>query len=408
MVLAGGIMVAPATAAVHVLMSSPDHVGSAVPVLAVLLLLDRAPARWWVPILAGVVLAWGLVADNVLLVTAVLPLLAICGGRVCYTVIRRKPLRSRWLELSLIGAAVAAVVLSSGILAVIAAHGGFTIWPVRAKLVAWARVLAHLRVLPRGLALLFGATTAGHASALTIGLGLLHVAGLGVAIWGFGTALWRFRRLGLVDQLIVGSILINLLTYILLTPGDLLYSARDYSVVLPLSAALAGRMVGERLLSARVAPVAVAVLAGYVLSLAVGVSAPPAAQPRDAHLARWLLAHHLDYGLGAYGTGNALTLYARDHVHVVVVTFAGGRCYPFAWETQASGYDARLHDATFVLQAAPSATIRKVFGTPDHVYQVGSTRVFVWHKNLLREVQPASSRPGHGTPHNHSLLPGGL
>ena len=212
MLLAGGIMLAPAAAAVKVLLLSPDHVGSAVPLLAVLLLLDRAPPRWWVPALTGVVLTCALVADNVLVVTAVLPLLAICAGRVCYGVARRQPLRSRWLELALICAAVAAVLLSSGILAVIAAHGGFTVWPVRARLVAWARVLAHLRVLPRGLALLFGATTASHASALTSVLALVHLAGLGLAVWGVGTALWRFARLGLVDQLIVGSVLINLLS----------------------------------------------------------------------------------------------------------------------------------------------------------------------------------------------------
>jgi hypothetical protein len=406
MLLAGGIMLAPQATAVRVLLLAPDHVGSAVPVLAMLLLLDRAPPRWWVPVLTGMVLSCGLVADTVLVVTAVLPLLVICTGRVCAGVVRHRPLPSQWLELSLIAAAIAAVGLSSGIIAIIAAHGGFTVWPVRAKLVSWPRMLAHVRLLPQGLALLFGANTASH-TALARALALLHLAGLGLAAWGVGAALWRFPRLGLVDQLLVGAVLINLLAYILLTPGDLLYSVRDYSAVLPLSAALAGRMAGRRLLSPRLAPVGAVVLAGYVLSLATVMSAGPASS-RDARLAQWLLAHHLDYGLGAYGTGNALTLYARGHVHVVVVVFGGGRCYPLEWEAQASGYDARLHDATFVVQAAPAATIRKVFGAPEHVYRVGATKVLVWHKNLLSEVQPASSRRGHGTPGYHPLLPGGL
>ena len=97
---------------------------------------------------------------------------------------------------------------------------------------------------------------------------------------------------------------------------------------------------------------AAAVLAGYVLSLATVMSAVPAT-PRDARLAHWLLAHHLDYGLGGYGTGNALTLYAGGQVHVLVVEFRQGRCYPLEWEAQASDYDARRHDATFMLQAAP-------------------------------------------------------
>src|SRR5579859_4289 len=403
MLLAGGIILAPQAAGAPVLLLSPDHVGSAVPVLAVLLLLDRAPPRWWVPALTGIVLACALMADNVLIVTTVLPLLAICAGRVCYGVAHRQPLPSRWLELSLIGAAVAAVGLSSGILAIIAAHGGFMVWPVRARLVPWPRLLTHLRVLPRGLALLFGASTASHA-ALTRGLALLHLAGLGLAIWGVGAALWRFRRLGLVDRLLVGAVLINLLAYILFTPGALPYSARDYSAVLPLSAALAGRMAGRRLLSARLAPVAAAVLAGYALGLAAVMSAP-AARPSKAPLARWLLAPHLDYGLGGYGAGNTTTLDTGDQVHVVVVVFHGGRCYPLQWEAQASGYDARLHDATFIVQAWPAATIRRVFGAPARVYHVGVTDVLVWRKNLLKEVQPAS--PGHGALVHHPLLLGG-
>jgi hypothetical protein len=401
MLVAGGILLAPQLAGVRVLMLSPDHVGSVVPVLAVLLLLDRAPPRWWVPMLTGMVLSCALVADKILLVMAVLPLLVICTGQVGYAVARRQPLRSRWLELSLICATVAAVGLASAILAVIAAHGGFTVWPVRAKLVSWPRALAHLQLIPPGLTLLFGASTPSHA-ALTRGLALLHLAGLGVAIWGFGAALRRFPRLGLVDQLLVAAVLINLLTYVLFTPGALLYSARDYSAVLPLSAALAGRIVGRRLLSGRLAPVTLAVLAGYVLSLAIVMTAP-SAPPRHTPLVHWLLAHHLDYGLGGYGVGNTTTLDTGNQVHIAVVTFYGGHCHPLQWEAQASDYDARLHDATFIVQAAPTAVITAVFGPPGHVYHVGSARILVWHKNLLKEVQL-----GHGTPVHHSLLPGGL
>ena len=406
MLLAGGIMLAPQVAGVRVLLLAPDHVGSAVPVLAVLLLLDRAPPRWWVPALTGIVLTGGLVADSVLTVTAVLPLLAICGGRVCSGVIRRQPLRSRGLELSLAGAAAAAVVLSSAILDLIAAQGGFKIWPVRARLVPWSRVLLHFRTVRQGLALLFGVTTTSHAP-LTTGLALLHLAGLALAIWGFGIALWRFPRLGLVDQVLVAAISINLLAFIFLTPGATPFSARDYSAVLPLSAALAGRMAGKPLLSGKLAPAAAAVLAGYVLSLAAAMTAP-ATPPSQTHLVRWLLAHHLDYGLGSYRTGNYTTLEAGARVHVAVVTFSDGRYYPLQWEAQASSYDARLHDATFIVQAAPSAAIAQVFGAPDHVYQVGPLKVLVWHKNLLKDVQPPSAPPGPGTPGRHSLLPGGL
>ena len=391
MLVAGGIMLAPQVAGVQVLMLSPDHFGSTVPVLAVLLLLDLAPARWWVPVLTGIILTGALVADQILVVTAVLPLLVVCGVRAGACVARRQPLRSRWLELWLAGAAAAAVGLSRAILAIITAGGGFTVRPVRAGLVPWSRVVMHVKVIPQGAALLFGVTTGSH-TLLSDGLGLLHLAGLGLAIWGVGAALWRLPRLGLADQLLLAAVLINLAAYIFLTPGTLLYSARDFSAVLPLSAALAGRMAGRSLLSGKLAPVAAAVLAGYVLSLATAMSAP-AAPSRDVRLVHWLLAHHLDYGLGGYGTGNALTLDARDRVHMVVVAFRDGRAYPVRWEAQASAYDARLHDATFMVQAAPGSAIRHVFGAPAHVYLVGGTRVLVWHKNLLTDVQPPSGTP---------------
>jgi len=89
-------------------------------------------------------------------------------------------------------------------------------------------------------------------------------------------------------------------------------------------------------------------------------------------------------------------------VHMVVVAFRGGRCYPVRWESQASGYDPRLHNATFMVQAAPGPVIRKVFGTPAHVYLVGGTRILVWRKNLLTDVQPLSAHPAHG-----NVLPSG-
>ena len=134
----------------------------------------------------------------------------------------------------------------------------------------------------------------------------------------------------------------------------------------------------------------------------------PAAPSRDVHLVHWLLAHHLHYGLGGYGTGNALTLDAGNRVQMVVVTFRGGRCYPVRWESQASGYDARLHDATFMVQAAPATAIRRVFGAPEHVYRVGATRVLVWHKNLLTDVEPPPAMPGHGSaPPSGALSPSG-
>src|SRR6185437_4005022 len=48
--IAVGIMLAPSLAAAENLLFVVDHTGSAVPVLAVLVLLERAGRRWWVPV----------------------------------------------------------------------------------------------------------------------------------------------------------------------------------------------------------------------------------------------------------------------------------------------------------------------------------------------------------------------
>lgn len=90
---------------------------------------------------------------------------------------------------------------------------------------------------------------------------------------------------------------------------------------------------------------------------------------------------------------------------MVVVAFRHGGCYPVRWEAQASGYDARLHDATFMVQAAPGSAIRHVFGVPAHIYLVGGTRVLVWNKNLLTDVRPPPALPGHGSAPPSGALP---
>ena len=55
--LGGGILLAPSLVlGTRVLMQGPDHLGTAVPILLMLLVLDRAPERWWVPVVVAVLL----------------------------------------------------------------------------------------------------------------------------------------------------------------------------------------------------------------------------------------------------------------------------------------------------------------------------------------------------------------
>ena len=181
--IAGGIMLAPQLGnGVYVLLLAPDHVGSTVPVMLVWLLLDRARRRWYVPAAAGVLLTWGLVADNIVLITGVLPLTVTCAIRVyrC-SVAGRRPLWASWFDLALITAAVVATQLARTVLMQITAHGGFTVAPVDTRLADYAAMPQHVLLAGHGLLLLFGADFFGRGLGLVSALAMLHLVGLVLA-----------------------------------------------------------------------------------------------------------------------------------------------------------------------------------------------------------------------------------
>src|SRR5215472_13252654 len=105
--IAAGIMLAPQLGTgVNVLMSSPDHIGTTVPVMVVWLILDRARPRWYVPVIAGALLGWAQVADPLVLYIGVLPLTVVCAIRVYRAVaIDGEPLSAQWYDLALGAAA---------------------------------------------------------------------------------------------------------------------------------------------------------------------------------------------------------------------------------------------------------------------------------------------------------------
>jgi hypothetical protein len=96
--VAAGVMCAPQLGSgIFLLLMAPDHLGTCVPVLLAWLILDRAPARWYVPVAVGAVLAWALIADPLVLAIGVLPLVSVCGIRVYQALVQQRlPLRSWW------------------------------------------------------------------------------------------------------------------------------------------------------------------------------------------------------------------------------------------------------------------------------------------------------------------------
>jgi hypothetical protein len=401
MLLAGGILVAPQLGtAAGILLLSPDHVGTNVPVLLVWLLLDRAPRRWWVAVLTGVLMTWALIGDGIVMYTGFLPLTVVCAIRAYRAVVvRQERGTGHRYELGLILASLVAAELSTRLLLMIHSIGGFQVWPVSPLLAVSSQMPRHFAFTAHGLMVLFGADFFGRKVGFAAILILLHLAGLVLAGWAVCAGVRRFfRTAGLVDQILVAGVLIGLTVYVLGQRVSDINSTREFAEVLPFGAVLAGRLLAPRLMRARLVPALAAVLAGYLVSLGQAAAAP-AVPPMNQQLATWLAAHHLRYGMSTYWQSSIVSLTTGNRIMVVPVATAtkkaGALVRRDEWESTEDWYDPRLHSATFIVQLTkpnglpaflPLASVRNTFGRPARVYLVGPYRVMVWHKNLLPEL----------------------
>jgi hypothetical protein len=417
MLVASGVMLSPQLGVgTQVLLLSPDHVGTAAPVLAAWLVLDRCgPSsrsdknRWWVPAVVGLLLAWALVADAITLYIGIAPLLAVCLARACReTVIRRQPPSASLYEFSLAAAALAALVVGLKAPAVIHALGGYSVMPAPHTLASVSQLPTRLRITAAGLLLLFGADFFGLRIGLSSGLVLLHLAGVALAVWAVcrgARRFWRADEAGLVVQVLTVGTLLIVAAYLFGRQVPGIGYSHEMAPALPFASVLAGRLLAGRLASARLVPAAAAVLLGYVLTLGVNAAQPAAGTPPpgNAQLISWLAARHLRYGLSGYWQADALTLAGGNQVQVRTLAQPGGgtRLTASAWESQESWYDPRLHDADFILlfsgqsgfageaglaPFSPVGAVSATFGRPAASYRLGAYTVLVWHRNLLRDL----------------------
>jgi hypothetical protein len=399
--LAGGIILAPQLGATSTLLTSPDHTGTAVPVLLAWLIIDRSRPqagggrRWVVPVAVCAVLTLATLSDPLVLVFADAPLAAACILRLA-----RKVAAPRWYEAWLAGAAVAAAGLGTAAPRVIAMLGGYEAAPYNSGTAGLGHLGRAAWVTSRDVLGLFGADVISARPGVDLAFTVLRLTGVIMVCAAFVLAAARLLGPGdlLVPVLVLG-IAFGLGVYLVSTYAQSLGTIREIAAVMPLGATLAGRVLAGPVLSLRarpLRPVLAVAGAGYVLALVYGAAQGPAS-PANEPLAAWLSGHGLRDGLAAYWQANSTTLDSGGQVLVSFAGLNGGRLAAASWETRQQDYDPRRHDATFVVAGGPkgapgmAAAAERTFGPPLRVYHADGYTVLVWDTNLLRRLGPVRS-----------------
>jgi hypothetical protein len=418
MALTGGLMIAPQLGVgAFVLLLSVGHIGTAVPLMLIWLVIDWAATRprWFIPVIVGLLLTGVLVADPLVLVIGIVPLVAVCALRVLRAVwSARRPergaaLQASWYEVSLAAAAILAYGLADLVNRLLSASGGFILHPLGYQLAPVHTWPKHAWVTGEGLLALFGAKPQGPA--VELAFALLHLAGVALVAWAICRVVRRFVSWpDLVSQVLLLAIVLNVLIYIPSTLADATdLNAREFAVVLPFGAVLAGRVLAEPL-TTRVrdgeadvlgwlrgrrwrAGLASALAVGYLASLGYA-AAQPSVPPANAQLATFLTEHHLTSGVSGYWLSSIVTVGSDGAVTIRAVQSS---LRPYLWETKGSWYDPASQRATFLVTEngtdyfshwKPSASALAALGPPARTYHVGPYTVLVWDKNLFTFPAP--------------------
>jgi hypothetical protein len=242
---------------------------------------------------------------------------------------------------------------------------------------------------------LFGADVANAPAGAPTAFAVVHLVGLSLAVVALGAGAWQFVRGGdLVAGGLAAGIVISLAAYMLTGHGQHAGDVREMVAVLPLGAALAGRVLGPppapppRAWAAALIPALSVTGAVYLAALGYAAAQPPYLAQAQT-LASWLEARGMTGGLGGYWQSNIVTVDSGGRVTVNCAWGGkGGAFVPCGWETKASDYDPATRRATFyVMQGGGSAAAQRsadrAFGSPRQVYHVAGYTVLAWDTNLL-------------------------
>jgi hypothetical protein len=266
--------------------------------------------------------------------------------------------------------------------------------PVENLLAPFAQLPGNLQQVVLGILVLFGANFPGQQVSFGAAVAMLHLVAVGLVIWAVAAALRRFAAADLVVQVLTMSLLLSVLAYLVSSKAGQPDSSREFAAVLPLGAALAGRLLAGRLRRVRLMPALAAVLAVYLAGLLMIVGKPPA-PGQSQSLAAWLAAHKLTYGLADYWLANSTTVASGGKVAVRAIQ-TGPQALPYLWEAEPGWYSPAAHLANFVVLPSTgqepgtwpptAASVLRLFGQPARVYFLADYTVLVWNTNLLAKL----------------------
>lgn len=361
----------------------PNHLGTAVPLLVTWIALDRLRPSWKTAVVIGLLLVWGQVGDPLVMYIGAAPLALVSAIRWWRS--REK------LDLGLFIAALASVLTSKVILKLIDLAGGFNAHSPPTSFSSPAKWFSHLKLLGEVTLINFGAYLPDMQTPLDIGVAVIRLVGLALAI---AAVVFALRLTGdRVNQILAVAICVNCVAFVASTlPTDLL-SARQVSVVLPLGAALAGRVMGprlEKLQKFRPQPVLAGILVLFVGVFAWHALQPPRPEPKREMVA-WLESRGLTHGLGSYWNANDLTLMAQNRI-IVAPIIGADFIKAYRWESKVEWYDPAKHQARFIIIDVKRPAFGSVetavqkFGPPVETRTFEQFAILIYDKNLLEDL----------------------
>jgi hypothetical protein len=418
--VAAGIMLAPQLGnGIHLLISQPDHLGTQVPLLVMFIIIDRAPRRWYVPAVVAIMLTWVIVADQIAVFDAALPLAVVYGIRAGWARARaRTPLAAQWFELCLAAAGLVSIGASEVFTAAISRLGGYSVLPLLTSHVQLQALPEHLVLTAEGILNIFGAdffgiapgnlwgpASGGLPAGFALAVAIVHLAGVALALWAVCRAFRRFfSATDVIAPLLAVGIVINLAAYVFSVRPVTLFDTREILALLPFGAVLAGRLLAGSLARARLEPALAGVLACYVAALGYG-AAQPAVPDNEQPVISWLEAHDLHTGLGTYTEANLITLDSGGRVAVRTPSWETTGAVPRLYESKASWYNPQLSYANFIISntadsggtsVVPGEDIIAFAGRPARTYHYKTFTIMVWNTNLLADLgSPPSEYPGN-------------